>query len=240
MKIFALNLCLSFEVKNPDQNYEFPPVSFEVLMGHLFKGSELEGKIFYVDAAKEDRLLDHVFDLQANEVFRDFELTVVFLFRSESSRDDFLDPFKDMFSQTDAAGGLVVNEKGEYLCIYNRHKWTLPKGGVEWLEPVEQASVREVKEETGLDEVSILHALPSTYHTFRRKRKWVLKTTYWYKMEASEEEELFPQEEENIEAVKWMSKEQWLEVAAQSYPLTRHLFQHEFTKSLIPPTSSPQ
>lgn len=232
MKIFALNLCLSFEVIDQQKNYEFPRISFEDLMGHLFKGSELEGKIFYVEASKEENILQHVFDLQANDVFRDFDVNVVFLFKSSSQLDEFLASFKDMFSQTDAAGGLVVNEKEEYLCIFNRNKWTLPKGGVEWLEPIEEAAVREVKEETGLEEVEILHQIQPTYHTFRRKRKWVLKTTHWFRMKASSDAELIPQAEENIEDAKWLSKDQWLELSLQSYPLVRHLFETEFAKSL--------
>ncbi|MCI4667485.1 MAG: NUDIX domain-containing protein [Bacteroidia bacterium] len=232
MKIFALNLCLSFEVIDQKKNYEFPRITFEELMGHLFKGGELEGKIYYVDAANEENILQHVFDLQTNDVFRDFDVNVIFQFKSESQLEDFTFDFKDMFRQTDAAGGLVINEKGEYLCILNRNKWTLPKGGVEWLEPVDEAAVREVKEETGLEEVKILHPFQKTFHTFRRKRKWVLKTTHWYNMEASSDSSLTPQAEEDIEDVKWVSKEEWIKLSQQSYPLIRHLFEAEFAKSL--------
>lgn len=234
MKIFALNLCLSFEVIDQKKNYEFPTMSFEELMGHLFKGSDLEGRVFYVDAAAEDNIMEHVFDLQSNEVFRGFDIKVDFLFKSPNKLEDFLYDFRDMFSQTDAAGGLVVNEKGDYLCIYNRNKWTLPKGHVEWREPIEDAAIREVQEETGLEEVSIQHPMQPTYHTFRRKRKWVLKTTHWYRMQASSEAALVPQAEENIEDVRWLSKEDWLAVAPDSYPLVRHLFETEFAKSLTP------
>ncbi|MEO0899888.1 MAG: NUDIX domain-containing protein [Bacteroidota bacterium] len=232
MKIFALNLCLSFEVKDPNQNFDFPLISFEELMGHLFKGSELEGKVFYVDGAGEENLLQHVFDLQANEVFRDFNLTVTFIFKSEHQREQFIETFKDMFTQRDAAGGLVVNEKEEYLCILNRNKWTLPKGGVEWLEPVKDAAIREVKEETGIENVAITQDMAPSFHTFRRKRKWIFKTTHWFKMESSSNENLVPQAEEDIDDVKWLSKEKWLEVSEGTYPLIRHIFQEEFAKSL--------
>ncbi|MEO1416276.1 MAG: NUDIX domain-containing protein [Bacteroidota bacterium] len=232
MKIFALNLCIQLQVKNAQQNYEFPPVTFEALMGHFFKGSELEGKQFYLDAAKEEDLVQHLFEFQGNDVFRDLEVSVALLFNSQERLDDFWYEFHDLFKTTEAAGGLVVNEKGEYLCIFNRNKWTLPKGGVEWREPVEDAAVREVKEETGLQEVQLLGPFSKTYHTFRRRRKWVLKTTHWYYMQASSESSLVPQAEEKIEAVEWMSKARWMEVAAQSYPLTRQIFREEFAKSL--------
>ncbi|MEL6134759.1 MAG: NUDIX domain-containing protein [Bacteroidota bacterium] len=201
-------------------------------MGHIFKGSDLEGRKFYLDVAQEEDIVQHIFDFQTNDVFRDLEVSVTLLFNSQERLDDFWYEFQDQFKTTEAAGGLVINERGEYLCIYNRNRWTLPKGGVEWREPVEEAAVREVKEETGLQNVQLTGPLTKTYHTFRRRRKWVLKTTHWYYMQASSEESLIPQAEENIEAVEWMSTERWLEVAADSYPLTQQIFREEFAKSL--------
>lgn len=54
------------------------------------------------------------------------------------------------------AAGLVVNQKNEWLVVKKRYgglhgKWSLPAGFVEKNETVDQAALREVKEETGID-----------------------------------------------------------------------------------------
>lgn len=232
MKIFALNLCLDFVVKDPAQSYEIPPMSFAELMGYFFKGTDYPGQVFYLEAEESEAFGDHLFEMQENDVFRNILTTVKVVFKSEKSLDSFLESWLDRFKQVDAAGGLVTNEDGGYLCIYNRNKWTLPKGRVEWLEPVEEAAVREVQEETGIEEVQLNEKIGATYHTFRRRRKWVLKITHWYRMSGSKDAPLHPQAEEGIEDVAWLSKERWQEVAADSYPLIRHLFEEEFRPSL--------
>jgi ADP-ribose pyrophosphatase YjhB (NUDIX family) len=232
MKIFALNLCLEFAIKESAPSYQFEPISFSELMGHLFKGSDFPDQQYYVQADTEKEFQQHVFDLQTNEVWRDLPLSISFLFNSEGQLENFLEGYRDLFREVDAAGGMVQNEKGDYLLIFNRGRWTLPKGGVEWREAIEEAAVREVKEETGLDELELLDKMGETYHTFRRGRNWVLKTTHWYHMKASSEATLIPQASEKIEAVQWKSPQQWLEVAENSYPLVRHLFEMEFARKL--------
>lgn len=52
--------------------------------------------------------------------------------------------------------GIVVNHKGEWLVVQKRYgglngKWSLPAGFVEGNETVDQAVLREIKEETGID-----------------------------------------------------------------------------------------
>lgn len=54
------------------------------------------------------------------------------------------------------AAGLVVNSKGQWLVVKKRYgglhgKWSLPAGFVQGNETVDQAVLREVKEETGID-----------------------------------------------------------------------------------------
>ncbi len=233
MKIFALNLCLQFEVISSHQNYHFTMLSFPELMSVFFKGTDFDEQIYYVEVPEDkETFLKEVIELQAHQFWREVNTTVCFLFNKKTERNAFWQSFQDSFRLTDAAGGLVINEKGSYLCIYNRKKWTLPKGVLEWREDPEVAAIREVQEETGIQEVKIMEKMEETYHTFQRGKKWILKTTFWYRMSASSDEILIPQTSEDIEDVKWKTKEEWLEVADESYPLIRHLFTLEFTRIL--------
>ena len=67
------------------------------------------------------------------------------------------------------AGGLVINNNSKVLLIYRKNKWDLPKGKLDEGENLEEAAIREVVEETGLDitKLSINEPLLSTgYKSF--------------------------------------------------------------------------
>ena len=64
-----------------------------------------------------------------------------------------------------AAGGLVINSKGEFLLIKRLGLWDLPKGKVEDDEAIEVAAIREVEEECGIRKATIISKLLVTYHT---------------------------------------------------------------------------
>ncbi len=49
------------------------------------------------------------------------------------------------------SSGVVVIHEGSVLLVYEKGQWGLPKGGVEFDEPVTETATREAKEETGLD-----------------------------------------------------------------------------------------
>jgi len=109
------------------------------------------------------------------------------------------------FTIVKAAGGLVENDMKEILMIYRRGKWDLPKGKLDNWETLEQCAVREVKEETGLQEVKLFDPLLTTYHTYHEGSKFVLKESYWYSMSADTNQDLQPQTEEDILEIKWVS-----------------------------------
>ncbi len=119
--------------------------------------------------------------------------------------------FLSLYLLIDAAGGMVFNERNEVLLIYRNNTWDLPKGKVEKGETIEEAAVREVMEETGLQQVNILAPVDVqpcgnvTYHTYIHpvKKRVVLKTTYWYLMRC-ETQAVIPQQEEGITEVRWV------------------------------------
>lgn len=113
--------------------------------------------------------------------------------------------FKKLHKWVAAAGGAVWNGD-KLLCIYRRGSWDLPKGKIDEGETIAEAAVREVQEETGIQQIILGEELPTTYHTYRtKKNKRVLKPTYWFMMETSEKE-LVPQAEEDIEKAEWVAK----------------------------------
>jgi 8-oxo-dGTP pyrophosphatase MutT (NUDIX family) len=111
--------------------------------------------------------------------------------------------FFKKFQIIPAAGGLVVNESGQWLFIYRRGKWDLPKGKLDKRESAEKAAVREVEEETGLHDVQLKHKIVDTYHTYDESGHHILKETAWYLMQVSGEQNLVPQTEEQITALEW-------------------------------------
>jgi len=134
----------------------------------------------------------------------------------------FLD-FKSQFTVLEAAGGLVFNPSGKALMILRLGFWDLPKGKIDPGETPEQAAVREVQEETGLNEVEIEHPMRTTYHTYRHEKKGrIFKPTHWYKMRTAETE-LTPQTEEQIERAEWRDIPAFLKEQHTVYPNILHL-----------------
>ncbi|MCX6208461.1 MAG: NUDIX domain-containing protein [Bacteroidetes bacterium] len=118
-----------------------------------------------------------------------------------------------------AAGGLVINEKQEILMMYRRQHWDLPKGKLDADETIELCAVREVKEEVGLKEVTIVNFLCKTHHIYFDKwlQQEVEKETWWYLMKANTNEQLIPQTEEDIEKVIWANELQLKECLQNTY-----------------------
>lgn len=113
--------------------------------------------------------------------------------------------FKTHFKLIKAAGGVVRNKKNELLFIYRLGKWDLPKGKLELNESIEEAAVREVEEECGLNSLTILDSLPDTYHVYENNGLTILKQTYWFSMSTNFVAELTPQLEEGITKVEWLA-----------------------------------
>lgn len=123
-----------------------------------------------------------------------------------------------------AAGGLVFNTQQELLLIYRYGKWDLPKGHLEKGETLEQCALREVAEETGLEDLAISHTLGITEHTYFDK--WLnsdaIKEVHWYTM-ITFSRTTFPQLQEGIEWIRWVAKDDLGSFLYSSYPNIREI-----------------
>lgn len=132
--------------------------------------------------------------------------------------DKIWSKFKDLMKNIEAAGGVVWNEDKKILFIKRLGKWDLPKGKLEKGESLEEASVREVEEETNLKNLELLRPLTTTYHVYtERNNQKVLKATHWFEMNFKGENTAKPQTEEGITEVSWKALEEIEEVV---YPNT--------------------
>ena len=128
------------------------------------------------------------------------------------------------YLEVNAGGGLVTNNKGEFLLIRRSGLWDLPKGHQEPGEPIEETAVREVEEETGLKGLVLGKFIRVTDHTYFRNEKWHLKHTWWYSMTCSEGCNLVPQTEEGITEVRWVAKTELKELLQETYPTIVEVF----------------
>jgi 8-oxo-dGTP pyrophosphatase MutT (NUDIX family) len=104
-----------------------------------------------------------------------------------------------------AAGGIVVNPKQEILWIFRRGFWDLPKGKLDPGETIPQCALREVEEETGINDIQLNELITTTYHDYFDKylNTQVTKETHWYKMSIHDLQIGIPQTEEDIEKMEW-------------------------------------
>ena len=124
-----------------------------------------------------------------------------------------------------AGGGLVYNKNGDVLFIFRNGKWDLPKGGTEKGEDIEQTSMREVEEETGVNCLKIIKKLQKTYHIFKRNGVYKLKITHWFEMQTDFEGIPEGQIDEGIDKVEWKNPTQIQEALKNSYENIKLLFQ---------------
>ena len=73
------------------------------------------------------------------------------------------------FKEVTAAGGLVCNRRGDYLLISRNGLWDLPKGHQEPGEDIEVCAMREVQEETGVDQLELRRLICMTDHVYFRE-----------------------------------------------------------------------
>ena len=102
--------------------------------------------------------------------------------------------------------------------IFRKGMWDLPKGKSDPGEKLEDCALREVEEETGLQNIELLSPCIITWHTYHEGSKFILKESHWYKMKVRSDQPLIPQTEEDIHEIKWIKKTALKEYLNKSFP----------------------
>ncbi|MDR1793751.1 MAG: NUDIX domain-containing protein [Bacteroidales bacterium] len=129
---------------------------------------------------------------------------------------------KSHFSFHQAAGGLVLKNE-QILLIFRYNKWDLPKGHIEKGETAQQAAIREVTEETNIDNLLIINELKPTYHIYPPldNSDYILKETQWFVMQTSSNQPPKPQSEEDITVAQWFPIKNIPSIIKDIYPSLR-------------------
>jgi 8-oxo-dGTP pyrophosphatase MutT (NUDIX family) len=131
--------------------------------------------------------------------------------------DDLWSTFESSFKIIEAAGGMVLNQRGEKLLIKRLGRWDLPKGKMEKGESPEDSAIREVEEECGLGSLKIVGKLEPTFHMYQLGELKILKKTHWFRIEAQGDLSVIPQIEEGISEVRWFAEKELPEARRSTY-----------------------
>lgn len=131
-----------------------------------------------------------------------------------------------------SAGGVVLNPRGEVaVCNQQHNSWSLPKGHLDPGEDALTAAKREIQEETGLRDLTLVREL-GTYERYRIGKDGIgedlndLKSITMFLFKTEYEGSLTPEDHENPEA-------RWVPIEEVSAVLT-HPKDKEFFESIRP------
>ena len=107
-----------------------------------------------------------------------------------------------------------ADERLDFLLIRDPYdNWGLPKGHIEGGETPEQAALREVEEETGLCELSMVAQLPTIDWYFRDRGKLVHKFCHFFLLQCTAGDAV-PQLDEGITECIWQPPEVAIETVS--------------------------
>lgn len=164
----------------------------------LIQISKLKGRVMIEN--KSAQAIDHLLKIMTEKKHRKVKSIDIFVKNKEKAEEYLMSKFDVVL----AAGG-VVEKDDKILMILRNGLWDIPKGKLEKREKKREGAIREVEEETGA-KVDIESKLCATWHTYIRNKKFVLKHTFWYKMNCLDESSLKPQKSEGIQKVVWMNE----------------------------------
>ncbi len=162
--------------------------------------SIIKGDYITICINKVDDVLDVMLKHSDNE-----EETIVIAYKS---KEELIAAFENSLTQRVAAGGWVNNSKGELLVIDRLKHYDIAKGHLEKGETLEQCAIREVEEETGINNLNIDRKLGISRHIFQysKDEEFILKITHWYEMKSDFSGKFIAQKEEGVERVFWLAK----------------------------------
>jgi 8-oxo-(d)GTP phosphatase len=132
--------------------------------------------------------------------------------------------FKNQFKIVIAAGG-IVTYKNNYLMMFRRKKWDLPKGKMDSGETPRQTALREIQEECNI-RCRIIDKIDITYHNYKQGNEVVFKKTHWFWLTTSEPEKIKPQYEEDIEELLWANAEQRHKALQNSFGSIKYVIEY--------------
>lgn len=188
-----------------------------IFFGELEAGDVVENEDYKVlDASKN--LVFNLAEMIKNE---SFDRNIVL--RQTESVIDFFEFFLKQFLVLEAAGGIVQHANNSFLMIKRFGFWDFPKGKIEIGEQISEAALREVQEETGVENLQISRELPTIFHIYRYKSQWIVKRTYWFLMQSDFGGQLIPQKEEDILDAVWVPKNRLANYLLHTYSSLKEL-----------------
>lgn len=181
-----------------------------------------------VFSARADRAGESVLPLAAGE--RICRAKILKILENQNSvvvvapdPDAVFGEFAADFVSVEAAGGVAVNGRGDWLLIHRNGRWDLPKGHLEPDETLAECAVREVGEETGVRGACVVRPLCDTLHAYRLRGRWELKRTHWFELRAEGALPTVPQREEGIDEARWCDAEEVRSLLADAFPTIRRV-----------------
>ncbi|HPR10293.1 MAG TPA: NUDIX domain-containing protein, partial [Candidatus Saccharibacteria bacterium] len=113
------------------------------------------------------------------------------------------------------AGGIVWrrNKKNKIEILLHKdpkERWTIPKGHIEPGETARETAEREIREETGLQEMKVMNWLGKINFQYRRQNSLILMTTHIYLVQAKGDTNNI-RKEDFMKSIAWLDANDALE-----------------------------